>query len=877
MKHALALAGCLMLGLAGAAEASPADAVPQGRLPDDVTPTRYHIDLTVLPDQPRFTGHVEIEAHLNRATDHFFMHGLGLGMHKAYVLVGGVRHEASYIQVDPLGVVRIDLPQALPPADLRLVFDFDAPVGDTTAGIFRVHTDGQWYAWSHFEPLDARRAFPGFDQPGYKTPFDISITTSPGLIAVSNAPETGTEPVGKLVRHHFAPTLPLPTYLTAFYVGPFATLSGTLQGGSGHAAALPVRVVGEQRYRAQLPYVLENSKAILLLLEDYFGQPFPFPKLDQVGTPLLNGGMENAGADLYGASVLFVDKTSAPAEQGYFGELVAHELAHQWFGDLVTPQWWDDLWLNESFANWMGYRISSQWRPDLAFGTKAVADALEAMDIDALDVGRAIHQPIERSEEAAGAFDDITYAKGGQVIAMMAAYMGDATFRDAVRLHLNRHRYGNASAVDFFQALADAAHDPRLAAAMQGFVDQQGVPLITVHREAGRVWISQTPYVARGATTSARTWLVPVCWREVPVGSKHCVLLDKPSMTLPEATGTVVLPNAGGSGYYRYDMGEADWMALIAQAHALHPAEALTLVDSAWAAFHAGRLKFGVLLELTAAMAGHAYEPVSVDSANRLLAMKRQGFVDASTASLLDRFVSGIYRPRLAELGFDPRAHAYDRDTVDRRQRRHDLVGVLRRAGDDSTIQALAVAAEARLHGDAAALATEYLDDAFHALVVRRGLDGAKRLWTLASSSSDERVRRSAWSAIAQSDQVDVAQWITSQLDAPRLRPVERVAIVLGLLAQPATRSRGEQQALSRFSQLEDRTGHYGEVLLGAPKVSCDANAARNFGTNMLKLAAAAKLGTLDIQRGMALAQQCDALRQAQGRNLAEGIRAVTH
>lgn len=844
------------------------DAVPEGRLPDWVTPRRYRIDLTLVPERPRFSGHVEIDAHLNRATDHFFMDGLGLAMHRVEVCSGAHCRTARFTQASPLGVARFDLPQRMSPGNIRLVFDYDAAFSDSSVGIFHLREDGRWYAWSNFEPLDARRAFPGFDQPGYKTPFEISVATLPGLLVISNSPQTSSTRDGALVRHRFAPTKPLPAYLAAFYVGPFAYVSGSLPASRERPEPLPIRVAGPAAYSAQMPYVLDNSEAILGLLEDYFGEPFPFPKLDQVGTPLLNGGMENAGADLYGAQTLFVDGRSAPAEQGYFGMLVAHELAHQWFGDLVTPLWWDDLWLNESFADWMGYRIASAWRPNLAFGTQAVAGALHAMDIDALGVGRAIHQPIARNRDIAGSFDDITYAKGGQVIAMIAAYLGDTTFRDAVRKYLNGRRYGNASSNDFFEALADSAHDPRVAMAMRSFVDQPGVPQIDLKHENGHIRISQKPYAALGTTPANRHWIIPFCWRVLPSGKRQCVLLDRPSMTLPVSAEALVFPNAGGTGYYRFGMDDAAWGRLIAQAGILQPAEALTLVDSAWAAFGAGQLSFKRLLDLTTAMAVQSYGPAAVASANKLLDLERSGRADDRTCRAIDTFIGNVYRPLLAKLGFNPAMSPHTDEAAAIRQRRNDIAMLLAKASDDRTVQALDEAAKQYLLGDTRALAPNFVGVGLRVYVQHHSVEDAKTLWLRALDSEEEAFRHAALAAVADSGNSSTARWLLSQWEDKRLRPTERVSIVLGLLGQPATRQLGEDATLEHFDQLEDRTGHYGVVLLSGPGSVCSTAEAKTFGQAMLTLARKHSLGALEIERGIALGRQCDALWRSNGMDI---------
>ena len=227
-------------------------------------------------------------------------------------------------------------------------------------------------------------------------------------MAISNAPETGSERRGELVAHSFAPTRPLPTYLMAFVVGPFVSVSGEVPPNAYRATPLPVRIVGTKPYADRLDFALKNTLPIVELLEQYFGSAFPFPKLDQIGSPIMPGAMENAGADIYGDTLLLFGEDAPIRQKQAFGMVVSHELAHQWFGDLVTPAWWDDIWLNESFANWMGFRIGNEWRPDLGIGAAGLEEGFSAMDTDALKAGRPIHQPIATNGEIDSAFDGIT-------------------------------------------------------------------------------------------------------------------------------------------------------------------------------------------------------------------------------------------------------------------------------------------------------------------------------------------------------------------------------------------------------------------------------------------------------------------------------------
>ncbi|HEU4602900.1 MAG TPA: M1 family metallopeptidase, partial [Steroidobacteraceae bacterium] len=493
---------CLLLFIASpliVTNSIAAENYPQGNLPDAATPIAYRLDLTIVPDEPRFSGHVEIDVNVKAATRSLFIHGRELTVSKAIAVVGKQQINAKYSELDQLGVARLDFDKELPAGKATLLFDYDAPFGNTPAGLYRLKIAGDWYSWTQFESIDARAAFPSFDQPGYKTPFTVSLTTKPGYLALSNAPETG-EGVkhGDLVKHTFAETKPLPTYLVAFVVGPFITVEGAAPPTALRKTPLPLRIVATKNQAGRLDYALAETPRIIELLENYFGQAFPFPKLDQIASPVMGGAMENAGADIYDDNIILLDKGASTPQKQFFGMVVAHELSHQWFGDYVTPAWWDDIWLNESFANWMGFRIGNEWRPELNIGVNAIDEALGAMSTDALTVGRPIHQPILSNGEIDSAFDRITYGKGGQVIGMVAAYLGDEKFREGVRLHMQRHPYGNATSDEFFGALADAAHDPRVLKSMQSFVNQQGVPMIDLTPQGSQFKATQSRYSIDG-------------------------------------------------------------------------------------------------------------------------------------------------------------------------------------------------------------------------------------------------------------------------------------------------------------------------------------------------------------------------------------------
>lgn len=897
---ALTIAAPALAQAAPAAAPAPAKivadpAAPKGKLSDVAVPSAYRLAFTILPDQPRFSGHDEIDVTLKAATKSLYMHGRDLNVALAVAHVGGKTIPASWTQVDSSGVVRLDFAAELPAGAVTLAFDYDGAFGDSASGLYRIKVGGIWYSWTQFESIDARAAYPSFDEPGFKTPFTISVLTAPGNVVVSNAPElkattiavdskspaathaaaTGEALPTSLVRHDFEPTKPLPTYLVALVTGPFLHPTGAVPPTPERGTPLPLGVVATQAQKGKLDFAMAETPPIVALLEKYFGESFPFPKLDQIASPVSPGAMENAGADVYGDGILLLDPGATTGDKKTFGMVVAHELSHQWFGDLVSPAWWDDIWLNESFANWMGYRIGNEWKPELKINVGALDEGFSAMNTDALEVGRPIHQPILENGQIDGAFDNITYGKGGQVVAMIAAYLGDDKFRDGVRLHLKRHAYGNSSSEQFFQSLADSAGDPRVLAALKSFVDQPGVPLVTVTRSGGKLTLSQSRYAFLGSTPKAQSWTIPVCLR---VGdAKQCTLVDQPTVTVPAAADGVVMPNVGGTGYYRFDLPAKDWKALIASSAALRAGEAIATTDSLWAAFRAGKAPASWLIDEARVMAANPSSTASPDGGQRLAGLRIRGLIAPSSETDYRRVMASIYAPRLAELGFDPRAGADAADEPDRRALRQTLVGLVAGDAHDEEVRArLEAAAEKYLAGDKSAIDQAYLGEGLGVIVEKGGVPAAKRMIDLAVTSEDAAVRQAFLGAAASSGRPDVAQYLLD-LDDKRLRSFDRLGLLFGMVSTVGTRDMTSEWILNNYEKLLASgngvfiTSRLPQALRG----QCSIAAADRIEAVLGPKVHAAHAGELDFARTLESIRHCAALKDAKGVEIAAALAAV--
>ncbi len=837
--------------------------MPPGKLPDTLKPLAYRLDLTVDPASARFSGKVEIDARLAEPSQYVYLHGRDLAMRRAVATIGGRAVPGQWRQADATGVAVLEFPGPLPAGPVTFAFDYDAPFSDSPAGLFRVKVGEDWYGWTQFQSIDARAAFPGFDEPGFKTPFTVTLRTRPGQLAVSNAPLASSRLEAGLQVHRFHPTLPLPTYLVAMMTGPFVMAEGVVPPTPQRAQPLPLRIVSTRQNADRLAFALEGSKDIVARLEDYFGEAFPFPKLDQITSPMLPGAMENAGADLYNDAILILDEQASVDRQRDFGRIVAHELAHQWFGDLVTPVWWDDIWLNESFANWLGYRIGSEWRPDLKLASGANAEGFAAMDTDSLLAGRPIRQTITANAQIDSSFDAITYGKGGQVVAMIAAFMGDGKFRSGVRRYMAAHRLGSAASDDFFAALAAEAGDPRIVPALRSFTDQQGVPLLIFGRKGNRYTVSQSRYVPLGVQPPEAQWIVPVCARRE--AARQCLLLDKPSGQFELRGKGPLVPNAGGAGYYRFELPRAMWSSLIARADRLPAGEAQALADSLLASFRAGRMDAGRLFALARKLARNPDSGASEAAAGLLDGFNQAEFVDARAAPAYRAFVGKLFRPMLKETGFDPAAGAHAGDGADVSQRRQLAVARLARGGRDRALnRRLADAALKYLAGDAAALDPAWFELAFDAYLEGSGLSGAKFLAGQAMASEDPVFRPAALGSLAASGRKEVAQWLLDEFKDQRLRRSEMFGLLRGVAETRTTRDIGYGWLRDHLETLTAGSDgiYFSTVLPRMLGGFCSTARAREFERD-LRPRLAGKSGELELERAIERVRNCGVLHTA--------------
>ena len=773
---------------------------PRGQLPQDIVPQRYALTLTVDPRQQGFAGVAEIRVQIARPTQQIWLHGLGLRVATASLRVAGRTLPLVYTEVDTTsGVARLDLPEMAPagPATLRLAYTADYRKG--AEGLSRVVVGDDSYVFTQMEPIDARRAFPGFDDPQFKTPFELSVIAPITDKVVANAPLVSSTAVGRgLILHRFAPTLPLPTYLIALAVGPLDVVEGKpIPARSLRRAPIPLRAVATRGQGVKLQYALAHTPEIVLALEDYFGIPFPYPKLDLIASPDMGGAMENAGAIIFSDELLLLGDDAPPAQLRNFYEVGAHEIAHHWFGDLVTPRWWNDIWLNESFAEWMGLKIANQLRPDLSPPTSITQEALSAMATDSQSAGRPIRQPIEDNTDIGSTFDSITYQKGGGVLSMIESYIGPDAFRRGVRLHLQRHRHSTATADQFFEAMATAAGQPDVIAAFRSFVTQPGLPLVAIRRASPRqLAITQSRYAPVGSTLAqSQLWKIPLCVQFYGERGtrKSCTLMSTAaaSMPIPADIGRLeaIMPNAGGAGYYRFALDDAESAALLTRAATLPDREALVLADSISGSFNAGRASLRTMISGAAALAGHPNRQVATQLGFDLLDVHDR-MLDAQQRPLLRTKLGEIYGPQLQAVGAALDARSNAADPPDLRLRRRALVYLVGLGAREPMLRARLAEAAVRSMTDPQAL--------------------------------DSGLRDRAWSVAAQEQAPGVVDFLATTLVGSDALARGQAAVALGLATDPRVAERARQLAIDPRVPSSEAMGLVG-TQLGAPDTRAEA------------------------------------------------------
>jgi aminopeptidase N/puromycin-sensitive aminopeptidase len=654
----------LMIGVLAAAQRLPTGAVPE------------HYALTFTPDlaAARFRGAESIDVSIQSATNSITLNAVEIQFQKVTVTQGANSQEAVVTLDAAKEQATLKVAMELAPGPANLQIEFTGILNDKLRGFYLARTKLRRYATTDFEPTDARRAFPAFDEPALKATFDVTLIVDNGDTAISNGSIVSDTPGPFSGKHtlKFSTTAKMSTYLLAMAVGDF-------QCDEGQADDIPIRVCGTPDKKPLGRVALGYAEEILKYYNQYFSIRYPYSKLDIVGVPDFEAGaMENTAAIFYRESLLFIDdKSSSLGSQQAVFRVLAHEMAHQWFGDLVTMKWWDNVWLNEGFANWMEKKpmqtLHREWNEEL----EAVKDTGQALYLDSLRNTHAIRVKAETPDEINQLFDSISYNKGAAVMRMLESYLSPEVFRRGVNAYLRKFQYSNASAEDFWTTMTQASGRP-VDRIMATFVSLPGEPLVRVKaacltpkaqaatssrsRRRSRkiqphpkteITLSQQRFFLDGSQGgNDQLWLIPVC---IKTGENRpfCQLLGERQQVVPVVgCSSWVFTNASAVGYYRTQYNSDEFKKLTNVAvTGLTTAERMSLVEDEAALIRAGEEKIGGLLDLIIALNADPQRQV-IESYARTLK-----FIDSYIATDNNReayhaWLRATFRPLLTKIGW---------------------------------------------------------------------------------------------------------------------------------------------------------------------------------------------------------------------------------
>jgi puromycin-sensitive aminopeptidase len=641
------------------------------RLAKDVRPTRYALQFDLDLDGWTFTAKGTIGLTLARPAREITLHSVDLDI-KTGGDISGVTYDGDS------QTATVKLAKELPAGKRDLTLEWSGAIAEKLRGLYRSTRPGERYAVTQFEAADARRAFPCFDEPEFKARFTVELVHDATLAAIANMPVDRTEDLAKGRRRtSFRETPVISSYLLAFTVGPYdATPPATTKTNVECRVWLP-KGTADQAIFARDAHVRSVE-----WLERYTGIPYPFaPKVDAIGIPDFEAGaMENPGAITYRTTLLAADqKTASTATFKAVFSVAAHELTHMWWGDLVTMAWWNDLWLNESFASFVGEKCTATVNPEWRFARDIVSQNTPAFNLDSLVSTHPISMEAKNVDEANERFDAVTYLKGQGVLRMIENYLGEDDFRAGVRIYLDRHKWGNATAGDFWRAL-DEASGRDVTGLATAWITEPGHPLVTCAvRESASglvVELRQARFFADPAVKPTnQVWPVPLVLRygtsdgEV---KETRFLLDKPSGSVELPGATWYFPNGGGVGFYRFAFDDRSIALLAREIAQLTPEERLSLLDDQWALARANKATVGQVLNLVAGLKGED-DLYVLRALAEILAWLTHNVVHGATERPFRELVDATYRPQLERLGWENRAD----DTSDEREKRQLVIGAL--------------------------------------------------------------------------------------------------------------------------------------------------------------------------------------------------------
>jgi len=796
------------------------------RLPELAVPENYK--LTFAPDfaKNNFTGDETIRVRVLKRTSEIVLNAAEIDFHVATITSGGGAQKAQVTLDKDKQTATLTVGKAIETGTATIEIRYTGILNDELRGFYiGKDSDGRKYAATQFEATDARRAFPSFDEPAYKATFDVTVIADQGMTVISNTKVASDTrgPGGGKHTVHFATTPKMSSYLVAMVVGNFEYVEGSADG-------IPIRVYASPGKKGLGAFALDAAENIMRYYNQYFGIKYPYGKLDLIGLADFSAGaMENTGCITFReVGLLLDDKQAGLNLKKYVASVVAHEMAHQWFGDLVTMQWWDDIWLNEGFATWMSSKPLEAWKPEWNQELEDLHETNDAMNADSLVNTHPIHQRAETPEEIVELADDISYGKTAAVLRMLEAFLGPETFRNGVNAYLKQHAYGNATSSDFWNAQAQVSKKP-VDKIMPMFVEQPGVPLVSVKAacsgNSATVALTQQRYFLDRTlfnAGSAEVWQIPICLKgSKTAGEEKCELLTKKEQAL-NLTGCSpwFFANAGAKGFYRSSY-ETDAVRALARdaESALTPAERMMLLSDVWASVRVNREPIGDYLAVAQGLQADRTSEVLEELVGQLDYLGDYVVNDADRESY-DLWVRQLLAPAAKSVGWE--AEPGERD--DQKSLRAHLMHALGYTARDPKVEAVAGKLTDQAMQDPSSVDRELFSEALRVAASNGDAalyDAVLAHLKAAKTPEEQFIYRQALSLF--SDPKLVARTLDYAI-SPEVRSQDSLLVIARVMRNPAGAKIAWDFVRAHWGEIENLGGAFGAgTIVGATSSFCDA------------------------------------------------------
>lgn len=794
------------------------------RLPETARPENYKLTFTPNLDKANFEGDETIAVRVLKPTSEITLNAVDIDFHDVTISSGGATQKAKVTpeKEKEMVVLSVEKPLAAGPATLHITYT--GILNDEMRGFYLGKDDqGRKYAATQFEATDARRAFPSFDEPDYKATFDITTVAPKGMAAISNQKVVSDTP-GPGDEHtvKFATTAKMSSYLAALVVGNFEYLEGEADG-------IPIRVYATTGKKDMGKFALESAQHILSYYDKYFGIKYPYGKLDLVGLPDFSAGaMENTGCITFREVILLIDEKQGSVDlKKTIASVIAHEMAHQWFGDLVTMKWWDDVWLNEGFATWMSSKPVQAWKPEWNFNLDDVSGTAGTMNVDSLANTRPIHQAADTPAQIQELFDGIAYGKAAAVLHMLESYLGEESFRAGVNAYLKQHQYANATAADFWDAQATTSKKP-VDKIMPTWVQQAGLPIINVKAQCSgnstSVALSQQRYYfdrTKLSEPNDELWQVPLCLRGSANSAPKCELLTKKeeTFTLPGCS-TWVLGDAGATGYYRVGYQPEVVRDLASSAETkLSPAERITLENDIWASVRVGREPVGDYLAFAQGLQPDRNRAVLEELLGGLDFIDRY-MVNDSDRDTYRGWLRGLLSPIMKDVGWEPKPG----DTDEQKTLRARLFYALGfDARDPEALNTARQIADKAL-ADPSSVDHELAGSAFPLAAINGGADFYDKVMTAMKNTKSPEEYYTYFFTLRDFTDPKLVQRTLEFAISPDVRSQDALQLVTGVLRNPAGQELAWDFIRQHWPELEKAGGPFASAqVVQATSSFCDA------------------------------------------------------